>query len=169
MGYAYTAGIGRGVRALVRRVYGALAGFAFQHPNVWVVVQNQDDYQSVVEKGLAPSHRVTLIPGSGVDLSLFAESSPANKVRMVLLPARMLKDKGVEEFVAAGEADEIKRDEEGLKTSGAFIRRQLKALIANQVWGTSEYYQTINDHNPIVKEALNQMKSDNFKKLKLKF
>lgn len=80
-----------------------------------------------------------------------------------------VSDAIVEEFVAAGEADEIKRDEEGLKTSGAFIRRQLKALIANQVWGTSEYYQTINDHNPIVKEALNQMKSDNFKKMKLKF
>jgi hypothetical protein len=56
-----------------------------------------------------------------------------------------------------------------LKASGAFIRRQLKALIANQVWGPSEYYQVINDSNPIVKEALNQMKSDNFKKLKLKF
>lgn len=80
-----------------------------------------------------------------------------------------VSDAIVEEFVAAGEADEIKRDEEGLKTSGAFIRRQLKALIANQVWGTSEYYQTINDHNPIVKEALNQMKSDNFKKMKLRF
>jgi carboxyl-terminal processing protease len=80
-----------------------------------------------------------------------------------------VSDAIVEEFIAAGETDEIKRDEEGLKTSGAFIRRQLKALIANQVWGTSEYYQTINDHNPIVKEALNQMKSDNFKKMKLKF
>lgn len=80
-----------------------------------------------------------------------------------------VSDAIVEEFVAAGEADEIKRDEEGLKASGAFIRRQLKALIANQVWGTSEYYQVINDFNPIVKEALNQMKSDNFKKLKLKF
>jgi carboxyl-terminal processing protease len=80
-----------------------------------------------------------------------------------------VSDAIVEEFVAAGEADEIKRDEEGLKASGAFIRRQLKALIANQVWGTSEYYQVINDSNPIVKEALNQMKSDNFKKLKLRF
>lgn len=80
-----------------------------------------------------------------------------------------VSDAIVEEFVAAGEADEIKRDEEGLKASGAFIRRQLKALIANQVWGTSEYYQVINDSNPIVKEALIQMKSDNFKKLKLKF
>jgi carboxyl-terminal processing protease len=75
----------------------------------------------------------------------------------------------VEEFISAGEADEIKRDEDGLKASGAFIRRQLKALMANQLWGISEYYQCVNDNNPIVKEALQQMKSDSFKKLKLRF
>lgn len=80
-----------------------------------------------------------------------------------------VSDAMVEEFILAGEADEVKRDEAGLKNSGAFIRRQLKALVANQMWGTSEYYQIINDTNPIVKEALVQMKSDNFKKLKLKF
>lgn len=80
-----------------------------------------------------------------------------------------VSDALVEEFIAAGEADEIKRDDEGLKASGAFIRRQLKALMANQLWGISEYYQCINDNNPIVKEALLQMKSDSFKKLKLRF
>lgn len=102
MGYAYTSGTGHGVvRALVRRLYGAFSGFAFHHPNARVIVQNQDDYQLVVEKGLALPHCVTLIPGSGVDLALFEGCSSANKVRMVLLPARMLKDKGVEEFVEA--------------------------------------------------------------------
>jgi carboxyl-terminal processing protease len=80
-----------------------------------------------------------------------------------------VSDALVEEFIAAGEADEIKRDEDGLKASGAFIRRQLKALMANQLWGISEYYQCINDSNPIVKEALIQMKSDSFKRLKLRF
>jgi len=80
-----------------------------------------------------------------------------------------VSDALVEEFIDAGEADEIKRDDEGLKASGAFIRRQLKALMANQLWGISEYYQCINDYNPIVKEALLQMKSDSFKKLKLRF
>jgi carboxyl-terminal processing protease len=80
-----------------------------------------------------------------------------------------VSDALVEEFITAGEADEIKRDDEGLKASGAFIRRQLKALMANQLWGISEYYQCINDNNPIVKEALIQMKSDSFKRLKLRF
>ena len=79
-----------------------------------------------------------------------------------------ISEKLMEEFIVSAEADEIKRDEEGLKTSGPFIERQLKAIIANQIWGISEYYQCVNDYNPIVKEALQQMKSDNFKKWKLR-
>ncbi len=73
------------------------------------------------------------------------------------------------EFIAAAEADEIKSNTEDLKTSGSFIRRQIRALIANQIWGTNEYYECINEGNPILKEALIQMKSENFKKLKLRF
>ena len=69
----------------------------------------------------------------------------------------------------AAEADEVKKDEEGLKRSEKFIRRQLKALIANQIWTTSEYYEVINENNPILQEALRQMKSDSFKKMKLQF
>jgi glycosyltransferase involved in cell wall biosynthesis len=102
MGYAYTDGAGSGpARALVRRVYSALMVCAFRHPNARVIVQNWDDYQTVVDKGLALPKCVTLIPGSGVDLALFKECIPTNKARMTLLPARMLKDKGVEEFVEA--------------------------------------------------------------------
>jgi glycosyltransferase involved in cell wall biosynthesis len=102
MGYGYTAGTDLGgLRYLVRRVYGAFARFAFHHPNVRVIVQNHDDYQAAIDKELTQSSSLCLIPGSGVDLSLFEGCDVANKSKMVLLPARMLKDKGVEEFVEA--------------------------------------------------------------------
>jgi glycosyltransferase involved in cell wall biosynthesis len=102
MGYAYTAGKGRSSgRFLARLIFGGMARIAFHHPNVRVIVQNQDDYFSVVDKGLAPAAALTLIPGSGVDLSLYVGCSASEKKRTVLLPARMLKDKGVIEFVNA--------------------------------------------------------------------
>jgi glycosyltransferase involved in cell wall biosynthesis len=102
MGYAYTADTDRsGLRYLVRRVYGALSGFAFHHPNVRVIVQNQEDHQAVVVMGLSQASSLHLIPGSGVDFSLFDGCTAGKKSNMVLLPARMLKDKGVEEFVEA--------------------------------------------------------------------
>jgi carboxyl-terminal processing protease len=80
-----------------------------------------------------------------------------------------VSDAMLEEFIQAGEADEIKRDEEGLQRSGSFISRQLRALVANQIWGTNEYYELINEKNPILQEALRQMKSDSFKKMKLQY
>ena len=159
MGYAYTAGTSRGgVRALVRRVYGALAGFAFHHPNVRVIVQNQDDYQSVVQKGLVSSQFVTLIPGSGVDFSLFAGFCPENKLRMVLLPARMLKDKGVEEFVAA--ARRLKADAPGwrfvLAGAAGYDNPTAIGTAQLQAWqaeGCIEWLGHVEDMTPLFRDA----------------
>ena len=80
-----------------------------------------------------------------------------------------VSDALLNDFIAAAEAEEIKRNDADLQTSGSFIRRQLRAIIANQIWGISEFYECINESNPIFKEALIQMKSDNFKKLKLRY
>jgi carboxyl-terminal processing protease len=80
-----------------------------------------------------------------------------------------VSDALLNDFIAAAEAEEIKRNDADIQTSGNFIRRQLRAIIANQIWGISEFYECINESNPIVKEALIQMKSDNFKKLKLRY
>jgi glycosyltransferase involved in cell wall biosynthesis len=44
---------------------------------------------------------VRLIPGSGVDDSYFREPPASGKAPLVVFPARLLRDKGVEEFVEA--------------------------------------------------------------------
>lgn len=102
MGYAHTTG-GSHVRSRgwVRKIYNVLSRFAFDHRNVRVIVQNRDDYMSILESGLATEHTVTTIPGSGVQLARYAECTVSDKRDIVLLPARMLKDKGVVEFVEA--------------------------------------------------------------------
>ncbi len=102
MGYAFTNGTDQGVaRKVIKRIYSGLARVAFRHPNLRIIVQNEDDRTELVQSGWAVSARVTLIPGSGVDLTLFDPFEAAGKKPIVLLPARMLKDKGVLEFVAA--------------------------------------------------------------------
>ena len=75
----------------------------------------------------------------------------------------------MKEFKDFGTQEEVEFDAEGIERSGHFIKRQIRALIANQVWGINEYYQCINEENPILKEALTQMKSDSFKNLKLRY
>ncbi|WP_334120260.1 glycosyltransferase family 4 protein [Limnobacter sp.] len=102
MGYAYTKGSEkRWTRICIRQIYGFLAKLAFSHQNLKVIVQNKDDYLSLINSKLVKKSSLTLIPGSGVDLSLFNNCLPDKKKHIVLLPARMLKDKGVSEFVSA--------------------------------------------------------------------
>jgi carboxyl-terminal processing protease len=80
-----------------------------------------------------------------------------------------VSDALIDEFVKAAEADEVKKDLESLAKSENFIKRQLRALIANQIWGVGEYYQCINESNPIFTEALKLLNDQSFKKNKIKF
>jgi glycosyltransferase involved in cell wall biosynthesis len=66
-----------------------------------VVVQNEDDRAFVAGLGIVPEKRVVLVPGSGVETGRFAPAPEPEGVPVVLFPSRLLRDKGVEEFVAA--------------------------------------------------------------------
>ena len=64
-----------------------------------VVVQNEDDklfFENVI--GVQP-RKLQLIRGAGVDVDHFLPSEETSGVPVVSLPARMLRDKGVAEFV----------------------------------------------------------------------
>jgi carboxyl-terminal processing protease len=73
----------------------------------------------------------------------------------------------LEEFVAYAEKKNIKRDNAGLKTSEKLITTQLKALIARDLWDTNAYYVIINDINVFMVKALECLKDDTFKKMKV--
>jgi glycosyltransferase involved in cell wall biosynthesis len=67
-----------------------------------VFFQNPDDLSLFVELGLVDRDRqAVLINGSGVDLDYYAPAPLPPGPPVFLLIARLLKDKGVEEFVAA--------------------------------------------------------------------
>lgn len=69
-----------------------------------VFFQNGDDQQLFVQTGLVRTAISDLVPGSGIDLSQFIPKPPpplAGRGFRFLLVGRMLKDKGVEEFIAA--------------------------------------------------------------------
>ncbi|MEX1033241.1 MAG: glycosyltransferase family 4 protein [Cellvibrionaceae bacterium] len=63
-----------------------------------VIVQNEDD--AALVRRLAVEH-VNLIQGSGVDVERFRPVDRDNPVPVVMLVARMIWDKGVQEFVDA--------------------------------------------------------------------
>lgn len=96
MGWLFTSGTGlaRWLKPLVRRAlrYVLSTGMA--------IVQNPDDARLLTQLGV-PESRVRRVAGSGVDLQQFRPEPVPDGVPVVVLPARLLWDKGVGEFVAA--------------------------------------------------------------------
>jgi carboxyl-terminal processing protease len=60
----------------------------------------------------------------------------------------------MEELMKAGEKDSVKRDDVSLKVSGAIIVRQIKALIARDMFDTGAYYQIMIEDDKEVEKAL---------------
>lgn len=89
----------RALRPVVR----ALLKLALGGRNARLILQNPDDVALFEQAGLVDAARVRLIPGSGVDCVRFAPDPVrvrGARVR-VLLPARLLWDKGLAEYVQA--------------------------------------------------------------------
>lgn len=94
-GYAYGAGRRRQIlRELLKLVYRR----AFSGERTRVIVQNQQDARDVLRVRPDAAPRLRIIPGSGVDLSAFHPSPEPLGAPVVLLPARILREKGIIEF-----------------------------------------------------------------------
>ncbi|QXP84585.1 glycosyltransferase family 4 protein [Methylococcus sp. ANG] len=65
------------------------------------IVENPDDLRQLTDEGVVEPGRIRLIRGSGVDLAKFSPSPEPEGPPLVVLPARMLWDKGIGEFVEA--------------------------------------------------------------------
>ncbi|MEM7069069.1 MAG: glycosyltransferase family 4 protein [Pseudomonadota bacterium] len=79
----------------------SLYKLALNRDNSFVLFQNPEDLESAKSKGIISRSKFGLIPGSGVDLEKISATPLPSGPPVALLPARMLKDKGVCEFVEA--------------------------------------------------------------------
>jgi len=66
-----------------------------------VVFENRDDLREAVTDGLVSAPDAVLIRGAGVDLDRFRPAPEAAGKPVVVLVARMLREKGIEDFVEA--------------------------------------------------------------------
>jgi len=89
--------------AMLRFLITTLYRFALAHPNARTIVQNSHDGDVLIRAGAADPDRVRLIRGSGVNLDEFTPSDPPQGTALVILPARLIWEKGVSEFVAAAD------------------------------------------------------------------
>ena len=74
---------------------------AFSHINQKVIFQNQDDLKVLLDWGVLDSAKVKLVKGSGVNLENFKDFTEPKGIPVVCFTARLLRDKGVYEFINA--------------------------------------------------------------------
>ena len=102
LGYVYTGTDWRS--RLLRHGVDALYRRALRYSPQRIIFQNRDDWAVLQDIGAVDPEQAVLIPGSGVDVATFNPAPEAEGPPVVVLPARLLRDKGVDEFVAAARA-----------------------------------------------------------------
>lgn len=75
---------------------------SFSSSKVNVVFENVDDMKQFSNLKLVPENRCFLVNGAGVDTDKFSPSLVKDDVMSVILVARLLKDKGIREYIEAG-------------------------------------------------------------------
>lgn len=88
---------------LLKVVVSVLYRVALNMNNLRVIFQNPDDRDALIRLGILKADKAVLIRGSGVSLDKCHYLPELDGVPVVVMAARLLRDKGVKEFVAAAE------------------------------------------------------------------
>lgn len=65
-----------------------------------------------------------------------------------------ITDDDLKAIKEAGDKEKVEFNEDQYKQSQSIIKKQIKAMIARDLWDTSEYYQIMNEENPIFKKGV---------------
>lgn len=99
LGFVFLA---KGIKASIRRFLVALLyRLALSARNIKVIFQNPDDKKRILSITRLDEDKTIMIRGSGADLSKYDYRPLPDKIPVVVMAARLLRDKGVCEFVEA--------------------------------------------------------------------
>ena len=125
-----------------------------------VFFQNEDDRDLFLDRKLVCADQARLLPGSGIDLVRFAaaEMPSADAPPVFLMIARLLRDKGIIEFVEAARLIKARHPEARFQLLGATGSENRTAIDSATVegWvaeGVVEYLGTTNDVRPVIAAA----------------
>ena len=99
MGYIFTSTDTRA--SVVKPILSRILKFFLRSNSVHVVIENPDDLNSLVDEGFVRKSQISLIRGAGVDLIAFPFQPEATGPVVVTMVSRILRDKGVLEFIDA--------------------------------------------------------------------
>lgn len=153
LGYNFTSGR----QGVVAKMMIGMMRYGFKRDNLTVIFQNGDDQKAFSDfKITNERNNINKIKGSGVDLNIFSEYPLSDmSVVRVLMPSRMLWDKGVKEL--KGAADILKKE----------YKRKVKFILAGMAdednkagvsaetlkeWSDGEFFEWIGHSDNIADE-----------------
>ena len=146
---------GKLLQTVTERLYRSAFG-----PLPVVFFQNEDDRDLFLERRLIRTDQARLLPGSGIDLTRFAPAQmpSATEPPVFLMIARLLRDKGVMEFVDAARMIKARHPMARFQLLGATGSQNRSAIDAPTVqsWvaeGVVEYLGTVGDVRPAIAAA----------------
>ncbi len=119
---------------LFRKLGFALYRFALRHANQRVIFHNGDDCDTFVRYRVLPQADTAVLPGSGVDVEHFLATPEPEGTPLVVLPARMLRDKGINEYVAAAGLLRSRGVHARFLLAGDTDRGNPSAIAESQLW-----------------------------------
>ncbi len=155
LGYAFSGKPGK--RTFLQRLVTRLYGFALQR-NSLVFFQNPDDRDAFVEMRIVAADRALQVNGSGVNVDYFRPAGLPIGPPVFLLIARLLREKGIIEFIEAARLIKAKYPETCFRVVGWSFNDNPSAISAAQVeeWqgeGFVEIYGKTDDVRPYIAAA----------------
>ena len=129
LGYAYTANTRKA--KILRVIMSALYRWGFRKAD-WVLFQNEDDREEFLQRKLLPEAKTGIVNGSGVDMTRF-EPAPLPEKLVFFMLSRILKSKGVREYLEAARIAKQKHPEAAFYLLGKYETTMQDAIPEDEV------------------------------------
>jgi len=158
LGYLFS---GEGLKpGILRAILSPFFKLVFRDKRSKIIFQNPDDMAIFISRGFAREDQCSLIRGSGVDTQQFtpAQAEDNTKTPLVVMPTRLVHDKGVAVFIEAARILKSQGVEAHFQIAGGVTRHnplaiseeEIKAMTAD---GAAKWLGKVDDMPALLRAA----------------
>lgn len=127
LGAIFSSGTTNSVKRIIQILTKKTYQLAFMHPKSKILFENRDDLTKMVTENLVSKSQAILIPGAGINTSLFTPKPfPPPSPIIILFASRLLYKKGLVELINATRV---------LRTNGVNVKLLVAGIIDNDTNG----------------------------------
>lgn len=99
MGYLFSNNLNF-IEKIYKKIFIIIQKIIFIQKKLVIIVENKYDYKYFLNSFSLKKNQISIIKGSGVDLKIYKKVN-TNHNKIILMPARVVKEKGIVEFIKA--------------------------------------------------------------------